>query len=61
MKIISLLLHHHRDPGAASRDDAIFSGGAIVNFKNGRVPSPALEVNFRPKLSRHPKISHHPG
>lgn len=29
MKIISLLLHHHRDPGAASRDDAIFLGESL--------------------------------
>jgi len=37
---------HLGDPGAVSRDDAIFSGEIL-----------RLDVNFRPKISRRPKMS----
>ena len=37
---------HLGDPGAVSRDDAIFLGEIL-----------RLDVNFRPKISRRPKMS----
>ena len=40
------------DPGAVSREDAIFSVEAVFSNKGL-----LLEVNFRPKISLRPKIS----
>lgn len=47
-----------REPGAASRDDAIFKGDEIVSseglLQERERTSPALNVNFSRKLSRRP-------